>query len=184
MGPTLQEKDVIFAFDGGWEVEKFDEWPEHKALNRFPYHAKGCDFVAHDGRHLWLVEVKDYTRDARTAPPDLPQEVGVKAFHTLATIHAVARWGLDPHREFCTRALACTELSLCLSVELPDKGRKLMGVAKPLADLKDELARVTRPLGCHRPVVTAALLTSHTHARGVPWKAHRDPATRHRHHDR
>ncbi len=184
MGTTLQEKDVVFAFDDGWHAEKFDTWPEHTALTRAPYHAKGCDFVAHDGRSLWLVEVKDYTRGTRNAPHDLAQQAALKAFHTLATIHAVARWGVDPHRAFCEKALACTELSLCLSVELPHKGRRLMGIAKPIADLTDELTRAARPLGCHRPVVTAAVLTSHTHARGVPWKAHRDPATRHRHHDR
>lgn len=185
MPTILRERDMVFSFDDGWEVEPFDTWPEYKKLNTAPFDAKGCDFVAHDGHTLWLIEAKDYTYQGVTPPDDLAHEVARKTFDTLATLRAVACWGAGEHRTFSRAALACADITVCLTMELPDRGRKLLGVETQLTHFRDELSKVTRLLGCHRPLVTASHMTkdprfSHLY----PWQASRDPAARPRHHDR
>lgn len=178
--PVETEVDgSFFVFPGGWELEKLDEWPEQKKATRPPFHSKGCDLVAMKDGELWLIEAKDYTYPGAEVPDDLADKVGLKIFHSLAVLHAVARWGEGNRQEFSTRALACQDARVCLAVELPDGGRRLMGVATPLAGLKDKLKRVTRKLNVHRPVVS----NSHR-LNGVPWKIRRDPRTRDAHLDR
>lgn len=169
----------FFIFPDGWRVEKPDEWSEQKKLTRPPFFSKGCDLVAFKSGDLWLVEAKDYTYLGAPIPEDLADRVGLKVFHTLAVMHAVALWGEGTHREFSRQAMMAREAHICLAVELPDGGRRLMGVETPLANLQAKLRRVTRPLNVPRPVV------SNSHLKGdVPWIVRRDPETRARHADR
>jgi len=169
----------VFTFPSGWQITKIDEWPEQKKLTSPPFHSKGCDLIAMDGDVLWLIEAKDYTYPGASAPDDLAEVVGVKAFHSLAVLHAVARWGSAPNQQFSEKALQCREARICLAVELPDGGRKLMALATPLAALSLKLRKITRRMNVHRPIVS----NSHQ-PNGVPWTISRDPATRGRHLDR
>lgn len=179
MSMEIEVDGSIFTFPDGWELEKIDEWREQRKLNGRPFHSKGCDVVAISGTDMWLIEVKDYTFPGASVPDDLAETVGLKVFHSLAVLHSTARWGDGAHQEFATRALACTTARVCLAVELPDGGRKLLTVATPLSNLKSALKPVMKKLNVHRPVV------SNSHLPGdVPWTVRRDPATRQRHADR
>ncbi|MDR0960606.1 MAG: hypothetical protein LBM23_09765 [Propionibacteriaceae bacterium] len=169
----------IFSFPDGWTVEKVDEWPEQTKVTGRPFHAKACDLVALSKNELWLIEAKDYSYTGASVPQDLAETVGLKVFHTLALLQATAHWGNDPHRMFCREAITATQAYICLAVELPDGGRKLMGVERPLADLLDKLKKVTRLLNVYRPIVS-----NHHRPHGVPWAIVRDPATRSDHSDR
>lgn len=168
-----------FTFASGWEVQKLDEWPEQAKLTAVPFQAKACDLVALRDGELWLVEAKDYTYEAAVVPKDLAQIVGLKVFSSLAILHAVARWGSGERQEFCERALAVDEARVCLAVELPDGGRKLQGVERPLAELKSALRPVMKKLNVHRPVISNRHFMD-----GVPWTIRRDPSTRARRADR
>ncbi|MCK9872216.1 MULTISPECIES: cysteine--tRNA ligase [Nocardiopsis] len=163
----------FFLFPDGWELEKLDEWPEQRKATQSPFHSKGCDLVAMKDGTLWLIEVKDYTYPGAGVPDDLAEKVGLKFFHSLAVLHMVARWGQGSRRDFSLAALAFPEARVCLAVELPDGGRRLIGVATPLAGLKDKLGRVTKKLNVHRPVVSNSHMMN-----GVPWEVRRNPATR------
>jgi hypothetical protein len=169
----------FFVFPDGWELEKLDEWAEQKRMTQAPFHSKGCDLVAMSDGALWLIEAKDYTYAGARVPDDLADQVGLKIFHSLAVLHTVARWGEGERQKFSSKALACQSAHVCLAVELPDGGRRLMGLARPLADLKTQLKRVTRKLNVHRPVVS----NSHQ-LTNVPWEIRRNPEARSRHTDR
>lgn len=169
----------FFTFPDGWVVEKVDEWPEQKKLTRDPFHSKACDLVAIKDGALWFIEVKDYTYPGGRLPDKLAQTVGLKVFHTLAILHAVAQWGEGDRREFSLLVGDAQEARICLAVELPDGGRKLQALATPLAALQDKLKKVTRLLNVNRPIVS----NSHQ-LNGVPWTVRRDPETRSRHDDR
>ena len=169
----------IFAFPEGWMVEKLDEWPEQTRLTPDPFNSKGCDLVALQADTLWLVEAKDYTYPGARVPADLARQVSIKVFHSLAVLHAAARWGDGQNKTFSAKALTVREARVCLAVELPDGGRKLQEVATPLAALLTELKKAIKPLGVHRPLVSNSHLLN-----GVPWVVRRDPGTRSRHLDR
>ncbi|SHJ91764.1 hypothetical protein SAMN05421803_111101 [Nocardiopsis flavescens] len=179
MPVEVQVDGSFFTFSDGWELEKLDEWPAQKLATQAPFHSKGCDLVALKDGELWLIEAKDYTYPGARVPDDLTDKVGLKFFHSLALLHVVARWGEGSHREYSLKALACRRARVCLAVELPDGGRRLIGVATPLAGLQDKLKRVTRKLRIHHPVVSNSHRTN-----GVPWEVRRDPGTRGRHSDR
>ena len=169
----------IFSFEEGWQVEKLDDWPEQQKLTAEPFCSKGCDIVAVKDKSLWMVEVKDYTYPGAKPPSNLVETVGLKVFHSLAVLHAVAHWGGDERRRFSRMALRCRRARVCLAVELPDNGRGLQGVEQPLAHLKADLKRVTKRLNIHGPVISNSRLPN-----DVPWHVRRDPTTRHRHADR
>ncbi|GAA1456550.1 hypothetical protein NE857_33400 [Nocardiopsis exhalans] len=171
--------DSFFVFPDGWELEKLDEWVEQKRVTQAPFHSKGCDLVAMRDGTLWLIEAKDYTYPGARVPADLADQVGLKVFHSLAVLHTVARWGEGERQKSSLRALACKTAHVCLAVELPDGGRRLMGVGRPLADLRMKLKRVTRKLNVHRPVVS----NSHQ-LNDVPWEIRRNPELRSKHTDR
>ncbi|WP_306368991.1 hypothetical protein [Nocardiopsis sp. CC223A] len=169
----------FFVFPEGWELERSDEWPEQRRATPSPFHSKGCGLVSVKDGTLWLIEVKDYTYPGAEVPDDLAEKVGLKFFRSLAVLHMAARWGQGSRREFSLAALACPEARVRLAVEPPDGGRRLIGVATPLAGLKDRLRRVTKKLNVHRPVVGDSHLMN-----GVPWEIRRNPETRDAHTDR
>ncbi|MEA5054770.1 MAG: hypothetical protein VB093_15130 [Propionicimonas sp.] len=169
----------LFSFPEGWEVEKLDEWPEQARLSTLPFEAKSCDLVAMKAGVLWLVEAKDYTYPGAKLPGDLAQTVGSKIFDSMAVLHAVARWGSGTNQAFSRRALQCHDARICLAVQLPDGGRRLIGVQTPLANIKADLTTVTRRLGVLRPVVSSFYQPD-----SVPWQLRRDPRTRGQHADR
>ncbi|CAL9509267.1 hypothetical protein SUDANB121_03616 [Nocardiopsis dassonvillei] len=169
----------LFTFPDGWELEKPDEWPEQRRATQSPFHSEGCDLVAMKDGVLWLIEVKDYTYPGAEVPDDLAEKVGLKFFHSPAVLHMVARWGQGGRRDFSLAALACPETRVRLAVELPDGGRRLIGVATPLAGLKDKLRRVTKRLNVHRPIVSDSHVMN-----GVPWEVRRNPGSRREHADR
>ncbi|GAB3251755.1 cysteine--tRNA ligase [Arthrobacter pigmenti] len=179
MGVEIDVDGSFFTFPDGWHVEKFDEWNEQSKLTRRPFESKGCDLVAFGSGHLWLVEAKDYSYPGASVPDDLAEQVGLKVFHTLAILHAVAHWGDGVRREFSRNALRAQDANVCLAVELPDKGRRLLGVETPLANLKDKLKKVTRLLDVHHPVVSNSFVSGN-----VPWHIRRNPETRSIHADR
>lgn len=179
MSESVEVDGSIFTFPSGWELAKIDEWPEQKRLTRGPFNSKACDLVALSGSVLWIIEAKDYTYPGAKVPADLAETVGVKVFHSLAILHAVAQWGSGDHQQFSSRAVSCTDARLCLAVELRDGGRKLIAVQTPLAALRDKLRKVTKMLNVSHPVV------SNSHCpNGVPWKVSRIASTRRAHTDR
>lgn len=169
----------ILTFPAGWQLEKLDDWPEQSTLTQPPFYAKGCDLVAMKEGTLWLIEVKDYTYQGAKVPANLAETVGLKIFHSLAVLHSVARWGDGPRKTFSKNALNCDDARVCLALELPDGGRRLIGVSTPLAGIFDKLKKVTRKLRVYRPVIS----NSHQ-LNGVPWNIKRNPETRGIHADR
>lgn len=179
MSPEVEVDGSFFAFSDGWLVEKVDEWREQHRVTGEPFRAKCCDIVAlHDGV-VWLVEAKDYTYPGARVPSDLHSTVAKKMWDTLALMHAVAQWGSGDHREFSRQVLDSDELMACLAMELPDGGLRYRGVAKPLADVLQELKRTTRPMGLTKPVVSNSFMPA-----SVPWTVRRDPSRRVLHRDR
>ncbi|XKK41606.1 hypothetical protein HFP72_15640 [Nocardiopsis sp. ARC36] len=169
----------LFIFPDGWELEKLDEWPEQRKMTQAPFHSKGCDLVAMKDGNLWLIEAKDYTYAGAKVPEDLAEKVGLKFFHSLAVLHTVARWGQGSRQKFSEQALSCRQAHVCLAVELPDGGRRLMGIEKPLAEIKTKIKHVTRKMNVHRPIIS----NSHQ-SNNVPWHIRRNPEARIRHIDR
>lgn len=169
----------FFEFPSGWEVHKVDEWPEQKVLTSKPFEAKACDLVAYDGSEVWFVEVKDYTYEMVSPPRDLASAVGLKIFHTLAMMEAVALWGVDStRRDFCRRVLAARSASACLAIELRHGGKKLFGIETQLMTWYESLRKVTKKMNIHHPVVSNSYQMG-----GAPWTIRRDPDRRQLHSD-
>lgn len=179
MGIEINIDGSLFTFPDGWDIEKLDEWSEQKRLTRPPFQSIGCDFVALKEGEIWLVEVKDYSFPGATVASDLAEIVGLKVFHSLAILHAVAHWGTGKHQRFSRKALNATSATVCLAIELPDKGRKQIALATPITYLKEELRKVARLMGANRPVVSNSYVNV-----TVPWDIRRDPKTRRSHADR
>ena len=175
----LEVDGSFFTFPDGWRVEKVDEWAEQKKLTRKPFMSKGCDLVAIGDGQLWLIEAKDYSYAGASVPDDLEDVVGLKVFHTLAILQAVALWGDGSHKDFSMTATSSKTAFVCLAVELPHGGRRLLGVATPLAALRDRLTKVTRLFNVFRPVVSNSFVMG-----PVPWQIRRDPSKRGNHADR
>ena len=148
-------------------------------MTQAPFCSKGCDLVAMKDGALWLIEAKDYTYTGAKVPHDLADKVGLKIFHSLAVLHTVAHWGEGDHQKFSAKALACRSARVCLAVELPDGGRRLIGLEKPLAEMKSQLKRVTRKMNVHQPVVSNSRQLNN-----VPWQVRRNPEVRRKHTDR
>jgi len=162
---TVDVDGSVFVFPDGWEAEVYDTWPLVGALSGGALAAKACDVVAIGGDTLYLIEAKDYTRPAGTRPPpleDLARTVAKKGFHTLGGLLAGSKLDSDK-QHFCQRAVACTRIELCLSVELPaDKGL-LLRQGSTMVNLRELLIREARSFLRHK-----ALVVSHQHG-VVPW---------------
>ncbi|WP_147681523.1 hypothetical protein [Actinomyces ruminicola] len=119
----LEVDGVVFSFPDGWEVSKYDAWPYFRnALSKIQDPAgkalHGCDVVALDGDHLWLIEAKDYAYPEAIAPKDLVAVVAEKVMDTLAGLHAGTR-AEHAEREICLKAVKTQRLSVALRIDLP-----------------------------------------------------------------
>lgn len=178
MGKTIRSDKSVYHFDSGWEVSIFDEWKQFKKLNSEPFHSKGCDLVALKGESLWLVEAKDYcyeTAHPQPKPGELARAFAQKIVGTLHTLMVVAKWSSGENAEFAQRALRCTEIKICLAIEIPTHKRGKKNVAVALAGLRQEIAKVTQKFGVKKPVISNSLVNSG----GVPWVRKQDPEFRH-----
>lgn len=174
---TIKSDKSIYEFGSGWDVSIFDDWSQFKDLNAFPFHSKGCDLIAMSGRTLWIVEAKDYcykTARPKPEPKELAEEFALKIVGTLHTIMAVAKWGTGDNVQFAQRALECSDIKVCLAIELPTHKRGNDAAASYLVAVKDAVKGYTRKLGIKRPVISSSIS-----AQGVPWTRTQDPAFRH-----
>ncbi|PHP53328.1 hypothetical protein [Actinomyces ruminis] len=119
----LEVDGASLSFPDGWEASKYDEWPFFrntlsKVLDTAGKALHGCDIVALDGEHLWLIEAKDYAYQEAKVPKDLVAVVSEKVMDTLAGLHAGTR---DEHteRETCRKAVRARKLYVALRIDLP-----------------------------------------------------------------
>lgn len=145
-------EQLSFAFPDGWHASKYDEWQFYREqFSRMWDGIKAVDLIAIDpNRTGWLIEAKDYRRNPRTKPSDLPQEVARKAFDTLA--------GLLPARinsnhagevEFAGRMRSIAKLRIVLHLEQPRKHSRLFPRAINPADVQQKLRRLVKPIDPH-----------------------------------
>lgn len=183
--PTLDVDGTRFTFPEGWQATQFDEWPAYRKVSGGKLQPKGCDIVAVDNGTLYLIEAKDYTYpDAlHGAPTDLPITVGRKALDTLALLFAWSRADnadqRPEHQEFLRAVADCRRIRVCLHIQLKDGGRGAIAVQTPLANIAQELGRLTKRFSHGKPIVASHNVQEH-----APWSAARLPETRTRHRDR
>lgn len=178
---TIDVDGILFAFSEGWDVEKFDDWPQFRKLSG-KYAIQGCDIVAFDGDVLWLLEVKDYTYPGAKLPANLPVIVGKKGAGTLAVLHALAKHEHPSAQQvFASRCLRAKQINIALHIELKDGGEKLKYINSSLSNLRQEIRRVRREFGLKGFAVTSYHLPLD---KGVPWRARRNPQHRDIHVDR
>lgn len=158
----IQEGRLVFRFDNGCDVGKYDDWAFYRNQFARVSHSTAVDFVCVHREECWLVEVKDYSSHRRTKPSELGDEVGRKVRDTLAGLVAgsVNANNAD-ERTIARRACRSRALRVALHLEQP---------AHPPACIR----RWTLPT-CRRSYANACVESTAT--RGS-WMRHRQPVRR------
>lgn len=137
--------------------------------------------MAFDGDNLWIIEVKDYTYPGAHQPEDLFEIFGRKAVGTLEPLYVLERAEAQSEaRDFARICRSASRIHLVLHSEAKDGGRKERQIGSQLMLLKEKLKRIQKSIGLGKSSVTSTLLPD----ANTPWRARRDPDTRHRHADR
>ena len=122
--PTLQVEDLAFAFPDLWETSKYDDWSFYRnQFARMWSGIKALDLLAVDpDQTVWLIEVKDYRKHARTKLSDLGDEVARKVFDTLAAMLPAKLCANDSHElQMAKAVLGAKRLRVVLHLEQPSK---------------------------------------------------------------
>ena len=170
---VLKEGELIFTFDKGCDVGKYDEWSFYqRSFQNTAGGSKGVDFVCVCEGVAWLIEVTDYSSHPRRMPEpgNLSGEVAAKVRDTLAGLAAaatnaenadekeIARRALDPNRSW----------RVALHLELPDQHSELWSKKNDLADLRLKLRAALKSVDPNAGVVD----TSRAHV-DMNWKSQR-----------
>lgn len=165
---TAREGALDLDFEQDWQVERYDAWSYYRSqFQSFGGGQKGVDFLALEpsGQTLWLVEVKDYRREARDEAKkgSLEQEVADKVRDTLAGLAAATARAMDDERSFSRAALGVERMRVVLHLEQPRSPRRLHFVYDRALVTK-RLKSLVRAVDPHPKVVC-------TDAMNVPWTA-------------
>jgi hypothetical protein len=126
--PRLSEGKLACDFPQGWTVSQYDQWAFYR--NQFQNCCagnKGMDFLGFDPQDatLWLVELKDFRRYARTKGISLWEEVAIKTRDTLAGLFAAnVEIGHHDHA-FARLSVTARKLRVVLHLEQPTAHSKL-----------------------------------------------------------
>jgi hypothetical protein len=145
-----------FDFPDDWQVGKYDDWSFYRnQFSRMWNGIKALDLLAIDpDKTAWLIEVKDYSRNSRTKPSDLGEEVAHKVFDTLAAIIPAKIYASDSDERKLARAvLTSRKLRVVLHLEQPEKHSKLRPRAINPADVKQKMRQLLKPIDAHLLVV-------------------------------
>ncbi len=148
---------LTFTFTDNWVVSKYDEWAFYRnQFSKMFNNIKSVDIIAADysSETVWLIEVKDYRDNQRTKPTELPDEIALKVFHTLAAM-PVARINASVSEEKDMSSYVCnaSKLKVVLHLEQPLKHSKLRPRAINPADIKAKLKKLLKPIDAH-PIVS------------------------------
>lgn len=168
MPTSHQEGRIGFQFPKGWQVVRPGKSAFYQRhFQHFCGRQKEMDFLLADpDGALWMLEVKDYTTDARTKPQDLMDEVAVKVRDSLAMLAAAsANDHTDPAKvgDLARFVLPLTQIRVVLHLENPVKPSRLFPGAKLAAD-PTQLLRTKL-----RSVDARALVVSTHGPASVPW---------------
>lgn len=122
---TFEQDTNVYEFpDECVVMPDFDKKPFFTKLSGAQaIHAKGCDIIAiPDEVTLYLMEAKDYSHsNPSEKPPKAPKlawTIASKSFDTLACLMVGATRSEDVETtDFCRKALACTRIVVCATVE-------------------------------------------------------------------
>lgn len=155
---TLIEGSLSFDLEQVKFAEKYDDWRHYRSVfNSACESSKAVDFVVSKAGTLWLIEVKDYRRHARTKPSDLADEVVLKVRDTMAGLVSTAFVGIDRGEKNTSRsALSHRKLRILFHLEQPSKPSRLFPMSVDPAVILMKLKQKLRFADCHPIVVNRA----------------------------
>lgn len=178
------EQDAnVYEFPDDCEVmPDFDKKPFFARLSGAQaIQAKGCDIIAiPDGKTLYLIEAKDYSHENMPEkPPKAPvlaQTIARKSFDTLACLMIGATQSDDETVDFCRKALACTRIMVCATVEPSRKvDTQNREDARYLMQLKERLRHEAKGLvRSQRDIMVTR--NADTDRKGKFWTSHWAPS--------
>lgn len=172
----INSDGTIFTFKQGFQATKFDKWSHYTALAN-SLDLKGCDLVAHNGKELWFIEVKDYSYRDAVFPNDLHKTVGLKCIGAMAVLFSLARCANDSNEVGFARSVHGVEkIRLGLHVVIPDEKRRARKKQAVLPAFKHKIRRIARQLGAKEFI--SLNLNSPSE---FPWETRRDSETRKKH---
>ena len=145
-----------FVFPANWQATKYDEWAFYrKRFSRMWDHIKALDVLAVDpDKTVWLIEVKDYTRQQRTKPSLIADEVAHKVFDTLAAILPAKSNASDQlEQEFAEAISKAKKMRVILHLEQPAKTSRLRPRAIDPAAVQQQLRKLLKPIDAHARVI-------------------------------
>lgn len=120
--PVFDVDGLAFDIPATFLATKYDGWAFYRNQVERMDGAKAVDLliIAQDGSEMFLVEVKDYSRHARTKPSTLADEMAAKVLHSLGGILA-ARTRAVVNLEQAAADAACRarKLRVVLHLEQP-----------------------------------------------------------------
>lgn len=152
MSQAIDVDGMTLTMPTGWSVWKYDDSAFHRnQFQNFAGGSKAVDVVALgvDGT-LWLIELKDYRRHARTKPSSVFAEVALKVRATLAGL-AVARLRANDltERLLAQKAIGCTQVRVALQMAQPAKPSRLFPQVFDPIDAKIQLKRAVGAVDAH-----------------------------------
>lgn len=139
----IEVDGLLFRFQEGWKIGKYDEWNFYRhQLEKRLKSWKAVDLVAVDpsGETAYLIEVKDYSGPESQKPSQLPESVALKVLHTLAALlPAKLNANDNDEKALATAFLKCRSLKVVLHADNPLHKQ----VIDP-ADLKQKLKRLLK----------------------------------------
>lgn len=159
----MQHLDVDglkFSFPDDWSIGRYDDWRYYQnQFKRMWNGIKAVDLIAIDHqrhRTAWLIEVKDYRRNQRTKPSELPDEVAEKVFDTLAAMLPAKCWAQAAEQVLAKQVCGARRLCVVLHLEQPRKQSRLFPRAFDPANVKQKLRKLLKPVDPHPRVVNNA----------------------------
>lgn len=150
--PRVDVDGLTFDFPDGWNVAKYDDWSFYRRqVSRFMQGINALDLIAIDPeRTVWLIEVKDYRRNARTNPSELSDDVALKVYHTMAALlPATLNASSDVEKQFAGAVIRARRLRVVLHLEQPAKHSKLFPRAINPDNIQWRLRRLLKPVDAH-----------------------------------
>lgn len=154
---------LTFEFPTNWVASKYDDWSFYrKQFAKLRDGIKAVDVLAVDpSGHVWLIESKDYRRHPRTKPTEIPTEVVMKVFDTLAALLPTRANGNDQGEvDFAKRTLSAAKIHVVLHLEQPSKRSRLFPRAIDPTTVQQTLRKMLRPIDPHPKVASMSSMNS------------------------
>jgi hypothetical protein len=147
---------LTFTFPDDWHIGKPDDWAFYRnRFSRMWQNIKSLDLLAAaPDRTTWLIEAKDYRRQARTKPSCLGDEIAHKVFDTLASL-LPAKVNADDavERDLARATCRANCLRVVFHLEQPAKHSKLFPRAIDPVNVQMKLRQLLKPIDAHPLVV-------------------------------